>query len=335
MRHDAMFWEESGEGRVRCNLCSHRCSVAEGSFGFCGVRRNEGGVLRTFTYGEVVSANVDPIEKKPLYHVLPGSQAYSVATPGCNFKCDFCQNWRISQLSYREGNLGGKPMSPERIVEDAARRGCASIAYTYTEPTIFFEYAYDTSRLASQNGLRNVFVTNGYMTPEVLETAAPVLDACNVDLKSFSDSLYRQSCRGRLEPVLEAIRTMKRLGIWIEITTLVIPGRNDSEEELRSIAEFIAGVDPSIPWHVSAFRPEYRVQDIPATPVATLETALDIGAKAGLVHVYPGNVALPGDTKCAHCGETVVSRGGFGGKSSVTVEGTCPSCGSRVAGVWS
>ena len=233
---EAFLYEQKGDQTVRCDLCSHRCSIQPGKRGICNVRKNQNGILRTLVYGEVIAANSDPIEKKPLYHFLPGSRSYSVATPGCNFKCSFCQNWQISQIEDNGVLLGGRPMSPGAIAEDAHASGCSSIAYTYTEPTIFFEYAYDTARCAKELGLANLFVTNGYMTREALDMINPYLDACNVDLKAFTESFYNSFCKARLEPVLDSIRYMKELGLWIEITTLLIPDKNDSDEELDAIA---------------------------------------------------------------------------------------------------
>ncbi|MBE0480035.1 MAG: AmmeMemoRadiSam system radical SAM enzyme, partial [Dehalococcoidia bacterium] len=256
MKKKAMLWEKTDEGKVHCFLCSHHCRIADTRVGVCGVRRNEAGELHTLVYAATISANVDPIEKKPLYHFLPGSTSYSIATIGCNFQCGFCQNWQISQAARQEGGLvSGYEMMPGEVVKEAQRFKCASISYTYTEPTIFFEYAYDTSRLAREAGLRNVFVTNGFMTREALDTIQPYLDAANVDLKSFREDYYKTICKARLKPVLDSITYMKELGIWVEVTTLIVPGSNDSEEELNDIAGFIAALDRDIPWHISRFHP--------------------------------------------------------------------------------
>ena len=234
MIKEAMLWAPLKGGKVACALCSHRCVIAPAKSGICAVRENQGGKLVTLVYGEVIAAHVDPIEKKPLYHFHPGSKALSIAAAGCNFRCSFCQNWEISQAPRREGGaLRGEKLSPEEIVREAGAQDCRSISYTYTEPTIFFEYAYDTARLAKESGLANNFVTNGYMTGEALAAIRPYLDAANVDLKAFKDETYRRVCGARLEPVLETIRGMKELGIWVEVTTLVVPGMNDGEEEER------------------------------------------------------------------------------------------------------
>jgi len=273
-----MFYEPLTAGRVLCTLCALYCKIASGRRGACGVRVNVNDVLYTLVYDKVIARHVDPIEKKPLFHFYPGSRSYSIATVGCNFRCLHCQNYDISQppkqktppirlnggddpevlwlgLRDAEARIPGEAVPPEEIVRAARRADCRSIAYTYTEPTIFFELAYDTARLAASEDIANVFVTNGYITEEALTTIAPYLDAANIDLKSFNDSAHKRMTGARLQPVLDAIRAYKRLGIWIEVTTLVIPGYNDSEQELGQIAEFISGVGPDVPWHVTQFYP--------------------------------------------------------------------------------
>ncbi|MBU2234536.1 MAG: radical SAM protein, partial [Proteobacteria bacterium] len=220
MVHEALLYEKEDENDVRCGLCAHRCRIAPGARGVCGVRENREGVLFSLVYGSLIAENADPIEKKPLFHVLPGSRSFSIATPGCNFRCDFCQNHEISQMPREEGRIVGRERTPEEIVELALQSGSRSIAYTYTEPTVYFEFAYDTAGIAREKGLVNVFVTNGYMTGEMLELLAPRLDAANVDLKAFNDDFYRKRCGARLQPVLDSLRKMKELGIWVEVTTL-------------------------------------------------------------------------------------------------------------------
>lgn len=284
------MYEKLDGANVRCNLCAHHCKIAPDKFGICGVRKNQDGKLYTHVYGDVIASHVDPIEKKPLYHFLPGSFSYSIATVGCNFKCSFCQNWQISQASKRDKDASGYELKPEEVVREAKKNNCKSISYTYTEPTIFFEYAHDTARLAKKAGLSNIFVTNGYMTEEALEVIKPYLDACNVDLKSFREDFYRDMCQAHLGPVLNSIKTMKKLGIWVEITTLVVTGKNDSDEEFKDIAEFIAGVDPGIPWHISRFHPDFKYMEATPTPVEGLKRAREIGKKAGLQHIHLGNV---------------------------------------------
>jgi pyruvate formate lyase activating enzyme len=336
MNHEAMLWEKLDEGRVHCYLCAHECRIADSKFGVCGVRQNRGGTLYTLVYARAVAVHIDPIEKKPLYHFLPGSTSYSIATPGCNFKCGFCQNWQISQRPAGGGSIGdGYTLMPERVVEDAKKNGCLSISYTYTEPTIFFEYAFDTARLAKAAGLANVFVTNGYMTRQALEMIKPCLDAANVDLKAFNDDSYRKNCQARLQPVLDTIALMRELGVWLEVTTLVIPGENDSDEELTRIAEFLAGIDRDIPWHLSRFHPDFRFLGHAATPLETLRRAREIGRRKGLRYIYLGNVPDEPNTFCPGCGELAVARQYMGLEKSKLENGRCPACGAGISGVWS
>lgn len=336
MTREAMLWDPLEGGKVACRLCAHRCVIAPGKQGICAVRENRDGRLVTLVYGEVIAAHVDPIEKKPFYHFLPGSKALSIATAGCNFRCGFCQNWHISQAPRRKGGgIAGEPFPPEDIVRTALAQDCRSISYTYTEPTIFFEYATDTAKAAKGAGLANNFVTNGYMTAEALETIHPYLDAANVDLKAFKDETYKKVCGARLEPVLESIRLMKRLGVWVEVTTLVVPGLNDGEEELGAIARFIASVDPDIPWHISRFHPDFEYTDAPATPLRTLRRAHEIGRAQGLSYIYVGNVGGESeDTICPKCGEQVIRRQGFFVVENLLKADRCPRCGHPVAGVF-
>lgn len=309
---EALLYEKLEGLRVRCNLCAHRCEIAAGRRGRCGVRENRDGTLFSLVYGQIISCAADPVEKKPLHHFLPGTRSLSIATVGCNFRCDFCQNWEISQAGRAAEDFPGEKTSPSEIVEAALRTGCPSISYTYTEPTVFFEFARDTALQARAKGLANIFVTNGYQSPETIEAMKGLIDAANVDLKGFTEEFYSKYCGARLEPVLEAIRLMHRAGIHIEITTLVIPGRNDSDQQLRGIAEFLVGISPDIPWHVSRFHPDYRVTDIDWTPVSTIERAVRIGREAGLRYVYAGN--MPNDTSdtlCPGCGQILVTRVGY------------------------
>jgi pyruvate formate lyase activating enzyme len=332
----AMFQETKEDKKVLCSLCSHRCLIAPGHRGICAVRENRDGTLVSLVYDRIIARNIDPIEKKPLFHFLPGSLSYSVATPGCNFRCKHCQNADISQLPRdRGGMVPGEPVSPAEIVEAALRHHCASISYTYTEPTIFFELAYDTAKLARKAGLKNVFVTNGYITPEALREISPFLDAANIDLKGFTDDFYKKVCGARLQPVLDSIRLYKELGIWIEITTLVIPGHNDSENELRQIAQFIRSVGVDVPWHVSRFHPTYQLMDQPVTPVKTLKRARQIGLDAGLRYVYEGNIPGEGEeTLCWSCGKTLMKRYGFSVEENHVKDGKCGYCGVKMDGVW-
>lgn len=336
MIKEALLWEKLDRERVHCCLCAHECKIAESKFGICGVRQNREGTLYTTIYADIIAANIDPIEKKPLYHFLPGSRSYSIATVGCNFKCGFCQNWQISQTSTKDGYIHSRhEAQPANVVEEARKHACRSISYTYTEPTIFFEYAFDTAKLAHEAGLYNIFVTNGYMTRQALEMIRPYLTAANVDLKSFSDDSYRKNCKARLQPVLDTIAAMKALGVWVEVTTLVIPGENDSDDELRMIAEFLAGVDRMIPWHISRFHPDYEFTEHKATPLETLHKAKEIGQQAGLNFIYLGNVMEGSNTVCYQCRNQIIERRYMGLDSSQLTEGRCPHCGSVIAGVWS
>jgi pyruvate formate lyase activating enzyme len=331
---EAMLYERLSDSRVRCYLCAHRCTIAEGRPGVCQVRENEGGVLYTLVYGQVIARHVDPIEKKPLLHFYPGTTAYSVATPGCNFRCQWCQNADISQMPREQNRIMGAETEPAEIAAAAERTGCRSVAYTYTEPTIFFEFAYDTARLARGRGLANVFVTNGYMTGEMLAEMHPYLDAANVDLKAFRDQVYRRYVGARLQPVLDSLKTMKRQGIWLEVTTLVIPGLNDDPAELREAAQFVAGeLGPETPWHLSRFSPAYQMRDRRATPVETLLRAKEIGEEAGLRYVYVGNVPGEANTVCHACGHLLIRRYGYRILAQdVAADGTCPQCDTPVAG---
>lgn len=345
--HEAMLYEKmSNHDKVRCRLCAHGCLIDPGKRGICQVRENQGGTLYSLVYGKPIAGNVDPIEKKPLFHFLPGTTSYSIATIGCNFQCAFCQNWDISQYT-REGGTdipgggpGGKEVSPEQIVAAAKKAGCASIAYTYTEPTIFFEYAYDCMKLAHEAGLKNVFVTNGYESAECVEKCQGLLDAANVDLKAMSEGFYRRECKASLQPVLDTLKRLRQAGIWLEVTTLLIPGKNDSPLELTKLAQFIAKeLSTEVPWHISAYTPRYKyAEDGPArTPVATLEMAMGLGLQAGLGFVYPGNLfGHEGEsTKCPGCGHKIIGRRGYSVNDQVAKTGLCPSCGKPIAGVWS
>jgi len=329
-----MFYKKLKENIVQCDLCSHHCKINKGKRGICGVRENIDGTLYSLVYGKVISWAVDPVEKKPLFHFYPGSEVYSIATVGCNFRCRNCQNYEISQMPKPNKPILGEELTSEEIVEAAKHYKCSSIAYTYTEPTIFFEYAYDVAKLASKAGIKNIFVTNGYITEEALREIAPYLDATNIDLKSFSDEFYRKNCGARLEPVLEAIRFFKKLGIWIEVTTLVIPTLNDSEEEFKKIAEFIREVGDEIPWHVSQFYPAYELLDLPRTPIKTLDRAREIGLETGLRYVYQGNVPGRGEnTYCYNCGELLIERYGYEITRYNLVNSRCPRCNAKIDGI--
>ncbi|GAB4350409.1 MAG: AmmeMemoRadiSam system radical SAM enzyme [Candidatus Abyssubacteria bacterium] len=330
--HRADFWRPADGKAAECFLCGHRCRINNGKRGFCGVRENRDGVLYSLVYGRVIAEHLDPIEKKPLYHFLPGTTSYSIATPGCNFHCGFCQNWQISQARDNLDKFTRTYIAPEDIVERAVRTKCASISFTYTEPTIFMEYALDAARLGKQRGLKNVFVTNGYQTPEALEAMRGFIHAANVDLKSFSDDFYRTVCHGKLQTVLDSIRRMHEYGMHVEVTTLVIPAQNDSEDELRQIASFIAGVSKDIPWHISRFHPDYQAMDSIPTPISTIERAAEIGDREGLRFVFVGNVADTDrlNTRCPDCGKTIIQRSYMRVTFQKLADGKCGYCGASL-----
>ncbi len=334
---EAFLYEPLKNNKVRCRLCMHRCVIKDQRRGICGVRENNGGVLHTLVFGKLIARNIDPIEKKPLYHFLPGTLSYSIATVGCNFRCRFCQNADIAQMpADREGMIMGESATPQEVVEAARRGNCRSIAFTYTEPTVFYEFAHETAKLAHDAGIRNVFVTNGYMTPEAVEMIHPYLDAANVDLKAYSENYYTDLCGAQLEPVKETLRLMTSLGVFVEVTTLVVPGLNDSQHELEQMAQFLVNdLGPETPWHISRFHPTYQLTDRPPTPMATLLTAREIGLKAGLRYVYTGNV--PGhdseNTFCHQCGKMVIERQGFQLRNYAIESGGCRYCQTPVNGV--
>ncbi len=333
----AQLWTAQDNNLVQCRLCSHCCRIQPGDRGRCGVRQNQQGQLYTLNYGKAISANIDPIEKKPLYHFLPGTKIFSVATAGCNFKCDFCQNWQISQITKeKSGQIIGDDLPPEAIVILVNNYQLPAIAYTYTEPTIFFEYAYETAVLAKKKQIKNIFVTNGYQTPETINKMAEVIDAVNIDLKSFSNKYYRQVCGASLKPVLKAIKLMHERGMWIEITTLVVPGQNDSKQELTQIAHFIAELDVNIPWHLSRFFPSYKMDHAHVTPITKIEKAYRIGKEAGLNYIYAGNIPTQeySHTFCPQCGHKVITRHHHSVNLDLLDSDHCPQCQTQIAGVF-
>jgi len=332
---EAMLYEKLEGGKARCNLCSHHCLIGPSQKGICGVRENRGGTLYSLVYEKAISWNVDPIEKKPLFHLFPGSRSLSLATVGCNFRCSFCQNYNISQVPLDEGKITGYRITPQEFVEMALKYECKSIAYTYTEPTIFFEYAYETAKIGKEAGLRNIFVTNGYMTKEALEEIRPFLDAANVDLKSFREEFYHKLVGAKLGPVLDNLRQLKEMGVWVEVTTLIIPTLNDSSEELEEIAKFVLSLGEETPWHISAFYPAYKRRDLPPTSASALKQARQIGIRAGLRYVYTGNI--PGEegenTYCYQCKKRLIHRWGFTILENLIDNSHCPFCGAKIDGV--
>lgn len=333
---EAILYEILEGLKVKCQLCAHNCIISIGKRGKCAVRENIDGRLYSLVYGRLCSTAIDPIEKKPLFHFLPSSLTMSIATVGCNLKCLHCQNYSISQYpSAHDGRISGTVFTPQDIVNSALQSGCKSISYTYTEPTISMEFILECAKMARDKGLKNVFVSNGFMTEKSAETIIPFLDANNIDLKGDNE-FYKEICKARLSPVQDTIRLMRSKGVWVEITTLIIPGLNDSDKTLNEIAQFIYSVDPAIPWHVSSFRPTYRLTDRQPTPLKSLEKAYNIGINVGLKYVYEGN--MPGlggeNTYCPQCKTTLIERYGFNVSKNIIKEGTCTKCGYLVDGLF-
>jgi len=330
--HEAMLYEKLEDEKVRCDLCARRCLISDGGTGFCLVRKNQGGTLYSMVYAKAISACIDPIGKKPLSHFNPGALVMSIATIGCNFRCKFCDNWMISQ----EKKIEGRHFPPEEVVNAAKDNGCQGISYTYTEPTIFFEYAYDTAKLAHQVGFFNTFVTNGYMTPEAVKTIAPYLDAATVDFKGGGDSDFYStfSAAPSVEPIYESLKEMKRNEIHIEITNLVVPKMGESIERIRQLAAWIRdALGKDTPFHLLRFHPDYQLTTIPSTPIETLEKAYSAVKEAGLNYVYIGNV--PGhpheNTYCPNCNELLIKRFSFEiTKWNLTKDMRCPACGQGI-----
>ncbi|MCK5475870.1 MAG: AmmeMemoRadiSam system radical SAM enzyme [Candidatus Pacebacteria bacterium] len=321
---------------VQCNTCSHQCVISPKKYGICGVRKNIDGKLYALNYGKAISNSIDPVEKKPLFHFLPGTHSLSIATVGCNLCCQNCQNWQISQLVKNDkSHLDiNQNLSPNEIVKFAIKNKCPSISYTYTEPTIFLEYALDTMKLAKEKGIKNIWITNGFMSEETLELISPYLDAANVDIKSFNDEFYKSICGAKVGPILENLKWMKKNKIWIEITTLIIPGFSDSKIMLENIANFIFNeLGSKTPWHISAFSGilSYKMQNIPDTPVKTIYKTYDIGKKAGLKYIYTGNIPENSkeNTYCPKCNELAIERIGFYVKR-FDKNGKCAKCGESV-----
>ncbi len=325
------YYRQKGT-RLVCELCAHKCSLKAGQTGLCGVNKNTGEAVENLVYGYPIALHVDPIEKKPLYHFLPGSRSFSIGTVGCNFRCAFCQNWQISQEHHIDTS---RYVSPEQIVAMAEAQACESVAFTYNEPTIFYPYARDIALKAKACGIKSVFVTNGYESSEMIDDMVGVIDAANVDLKSFDARYYKKELGGRLEVVLENLKHFKRNGIWIEVTTLLVPQRNDGDKEIAQIAHFIAdelGIDT--PWHISAFHPDYKERELPRTSQKQLERAYALGQNAGLSYIYLGNVGVENATRCPSCGMALIERRHFGLHHYHLKHNHCPQCGRELEGVF-
>ncbi len=329
----ALLWEKLADQQVRCFACAHFCTIRPEHFGLCGVRKNIAGKLYSNVYEHPVAVHSDPIEKKPLFHFLPGSRTLSLGTAGCNFRCDFCQNYDISQM--RGKQVVGDYLSVKDAVDIAGHQGCQSMAYTYNEPVVFIEYVLDVATEAKKRGLKNVYISNGFESEETMKLLATNIDAMNIDLKSFSDKFYKRLCKGRLEPVLKTIRLAYKIGIWIELTTLLIPEENDSEEEIRSIARFIASLSKNIPWHLSRFFPTYEMTHTLPTSIEKLKRAREIGLEEGLRYVYTGNTPIETNiTNCSKCGKKLIGRNIYELMQINLEAGHCLNCGHKLPGVF-
>ncbi len=333
-RREAMFQEETARG-IMCRICPNECVLKEGELSKCNNRKVIKSKLYTLAYGNPCSANVDPIEKKPLYHFLPGTRAYSIATAGCNLVCLNCQNWTISQTS--PDKTRNYDLMPEKVVSECISKGCKSIAYTYSEPVTFYEYAYDTAVLARKEGIRNIFKSNGYIYPDPLKKLCSVIDAANIDLKAFNESTYLKLSGGKLQPVLDSLKIYRDMGVWLEITNLVVPTWTDNMEEIRKMCRWLSENGfKKVPLHFSRFYPTYKLEQLPPTPVDILNKAVQIAAEEGLTYIYTGNV--PGsevsDTKCPKCRNTLIVRQGYRIAVNNLTDGKCNKCGASIDGVW-
>ncbi len=336
VRHEAKFWEKLEGNRVKCKLCPRECEVADVERGYCGVRENQGGSYQTLVYGALCSANVDPIEKKPLFHYLPGTPAFSIATAGCNIECKFCQNWEISQ--FRPEQVASTVVPPEKLVATCRSSGCPTMAYTYSEPTIFYEYMYDTAALARAAGIGSVMISNGYVQEQPLRELCRQLTGVKIDFKAFSERFYAETCAGELKPVLKTLETLKDIGIWFELVILIIPTLNDSPDEIKQMSAWVfEHLGPDVPMHFTRFHPTYRVTNLPQTPVSTLDRCRQIALDAGVRYVYAGNVPMhPGEnTYCHECRNELIRRVGMRTASNTITDGKCPKCGTAIPGVWS
>lgn len=332
---EARFYKKLPEDVVQCELCPRECVVSDVERGFCGVRENQKGVYKTLVYSRVCSLNIDPIEKKPLFHFKPGTAAFSLATAGCNVNCKFCQNWSISQV--RPEQVDSLMITPDDVASECVKRNIPTIAYTYSEPVVFYEYMYDTAVRSRKDGIANVVITGGYINEKPLVELLDVVDAVKVDLKSFSEEYYRDIVNGELQPVLDALKIIHESGKWLEIVYLVVPTLNDSDEELHQLSRWVRDeLSPDVPVHFTRFHPSYLLTNLPPTPVSTLEKARSIAIDEGLNYPYVGNV--PGNdgenTYCPSCGEIVIRRFGFRIQELQISDGKCKHCGYAIPGIW-
>ncbi len=332
---EAMYYKQLEDLRVECLLCPRNCKIADKERGYCGVRENRDGKYYTLVHSRACAMHVDPIEKKPFFHYLPGTNGYSIATAGCNIECKFCQNWQISQ--FRPEQVESVKLTPEDVVKNAKENGCPTIAYTYSEPVVFYEYVYDTAKLGKENGIGSVMVSNGYIKEEPLKELCKHLSAVKIDFKAFTEKFYKETCSGELKPVLDTLVTLKKIGIWFEIVVLIIPTLNDTDKELKEMCGWIKeNLGPDVPIHFSRYHPTYKIKNIPPTPVATLEKARKIAMDAGLNYPYIGNV--PGhegeSTFCPHCHKIAIKRVGFTILQNSVKNGKCGDCQHPIPGVW-
>ncbi|MBN2185789.1 MAG: AmmeMemoRadiSam system radical SAM enzyme [Candidatus Krumholzibacteriota bacterium] len=332
---EASFYTRLEDSRVRCGLCPHQCTIPPGGKGICGVRSNIGGTLYSLVYGRPCSIHIDPIEKKPFFHFFPGSSALSLSTVGCNMSCKFCQNWQISQS--KPDDISVRFLLPETIVSKAAEQGVRSIAYTYGEPVVFYEYMNDIARIARKAGIFSAVVSNGYYSPEAIKSLCANIDAIKIDLKSFDDSYYRNICGASLAPVLDTLKSIKSTGLWLEIVYLMVPTLNDDPVMIREMARWLVeNLGPDVPVHFSRFYPAYRLSNLPPTPVASLEKAWEICREEGIRYVYIGNVTdhRAENTFCHNCGKKIISRRGYSIQAIDMVDGKCLHCKSAIPGLW-
>ncbi|MFH0838967.1 MAG: AmmeMemoRadiSam system radical SAM enzyme [Candidatus Omnitrophota bacterium] len=333
--HEAMFYKKVDEATVQCELCPRKCMLTNGTRSFCRAREPKDGVLYSAVYGLLTAIHIDPIEKKPLFHMLPGSRSFSIATAGCNLRCKYCQNWQISQS--RPEEVDNREVSPEEVVASALENNCKTIAYTYTEPTVFFEYMVDTAKIARQKGIRNVYHSGGFINPEPCRYVTKFLDGANVDLKGFDKEYLATTCQEELEPVLEMLTILKRNGVWLELTNLVVPTLNDNMDKIKEMTSWIATqLGPDTPLHFSRFYPQHKLNNLYPTPIETLEQARDVALREGLHFVYIGNIpsSKAEHTYCPHCKKTVIERIGYSIIKNEIKNGSCGYCNTKIAGLW-
>lgn len=331
---EALYYNKLKNKDVKCELCPWLCVIKQDKRGMCGVRKNVEGKLYSLVYSRPCAVHVDPIEKKPLYHFMPGARAFSIATIGCNFFCEFCQNWQISKADANNINKIYEELEPKKVIELCKKHNCNIMSYTYTEPTIFYEYMLDIAKLAKKNNIKNTIVSNGYINEAPLRELCKFLNGANIDLKAFTNEFYKRVCKGTLEPVLKSLKILKEEGVWLEVTNLIVPGLNDDLGKIEEMCKWISKeLGRDVPLHFSRFHPDYKMTDKEPTPMETLEKARKIAEKY-LDYVYLGNIGGESNTQCPKCKGTVIQRGIFSPSENKAKNGKCPKCGERIAGVW-